>query len=94
MDQMIDSSFVVKSHHAGLVQVADLYAMILRRYAELHDYNSPEQWDGERSLIDEYAATLAKRLLPKAVRCPAKTTAACCKWYKEITPPSLLNLGN
>ncbi len=46
-DQLIDSAFAVKSHHAGLVQIADLFALILRRYAELHDFESPELWPGE-----------------------------------------------
>jgi hypothetical protein len=46
LDQLIDSSFAVKSHHAGLVQVADMYALILRRYAELHEYGYSELWKG------------------------------------------------
>jgi hypothetical protein len=89
LDQLIDSAFAVKSHHAGLVQVADLYALVFRRYAEIHDYSLPEQWNGEQSLIDEYVAVLAKRLLPKATRYPKRE---CGKWYREITPPSLRKL--
>ncbi|HWQ37092.1 MAG TPA: DUF3800 domain-containing protein [Burkholderiales bacterium] len=94
LDQLIDSAFAVKSHHAGLVQVADLYAFILRRYAELRDYESTEKWDGEKSLIDECTNILASRLLPKPTRWPARTTAPCCKWYNKIAPPSLLTLGS
>ena len=33
LDQIIDTTFSIKSHHAGLVQVADLFAFIFRRYA-------------------------------------------------------------
>lgn len=94
LDQLIDSAFAVKSHHAGLVQVADLYALILRRYAELHDYGSTELWDGERALIDGYTKTLTSRLLPRATRWPARPNSLCGWWYNEIAPSSLRALGD
>ena len=94
LDQLIDSAFSVKSHHVGLVQVADLYAFILRRYAELRDYECAESWEGEKSLIDEYTATLASRMLPKATRWPERAKAPCCKWYNNIAPASLRELGS
>ena len=94
LDQLIDSSFAVKSHHAGLVQVADMYALILRRYAELHDYGATELLEGEKSLIDGYTTTLASRMLPKATRWPATAKAPCCKWYNDIAPASLRALGS
>lgn len=93
LDQLIDTSFTVKSHHAGLVQVADLYALILRRYAELRDYGSREHWEGEESLIDEYTTILVSRMLPKSTRSPTSAKALCCKWYNEIAPASLRELG-
>ncbi len=46
LDQLIDSAFTVKSHHAGLVQVADLFAFIFRRFSEFHDFGSDEEWAG------------------------------------------------
>ena len=49
LDQIIDTPFSIKSHHAGLVQVADLLAFILRRYAEIEDYNAEEAWPGEKT---------------------------------------------
>lgn len=93
LNQLIDSAFAVKSHHAGLVQVADLYALILRRYAELNEYKSEELWDGERALINAYAETLASRMLPRATRWPSKPHAVCAKWFNDIAPLSLRALG-
>lgn len=93
LDQLIDSAFAVKSHHAGLVQVADLYALMFRRYAELHDYGQAEAWDGERSLIDGYVATLATRLLPRPTRWPARPKSAIAEWFNEMAPSSLKALG-
>jgi hypothetical protein len=94
LDQLIDSSFAVKSHHVGLVQVADIYAVILRRYAELHEYERSEEWQGEKSLIDEWVRTLASRMLPKATRWPERAKAPCSKWYNDIAPKSLRALGS
>lgn len=93
LDQLIDSAFAVKSHHAGIVQVADLFAYILRRFAELRDYGSEEAWEGERTLIEGYAKILASRLIPRATRWPARPKSLCAQWYNKISPPSLLALG-
>ncbi len=59
LDQIIDTTFSIKSYHAGLVQVADLFAFIFRRYAEIEDYGVKEEWTGEKELIDEYVESLA-----------------------------------
>lgn len=92
LDQLIDSAFTVKSHHAGLVQVADLYAFIFRRYSEVNDFGLPEEWPGERKLIEGYVDTLKSRLLPKSIRWPSRTTSGCAKWFNSIAPNSLLAL--
>jgi Protein of unknown function (DUF3800) len=68
LDQLIDSAFTVKSHHAGLVQIADLYAFILRRFVEFCDFGVPEEWSGEKQLINGYVDLLRSRLLPQATR--------------------------
>ncbi len=92
-DQIIDTTFSVKSHHAGLVQVADLFAFIFRRYAEIEDYDAEEEWPGEKALIDKYVGSLAGRLLPKSVRWPVRTGSIAAKWYNDIAPPALKALG-
>jgi len=94
LDQIIDTTFSIKSHHAGLVQVADLFAFLIRRYAEMHDYGIAEAWKGERALIDGYVSTIAGRMLPRSTRWPARTSSACAGWYNSIAPDSLKALGN
>ena len=93
LDQIIDTTFSIKSHHAGLVQVADLFAFILRRYVEIEDYDAKEAWPGEKILIDDYVDALASRLLPKSVRWPVRTGSSAAKWFNGIAPPSLRALG-
>ena len=92
LDQLIDRAFTVQSHHAGLVQVADLYAFIFRRYSEFRDFGMDEEWAGERKLIDGYVDLLRTRLLPKATRWPNKTGSKAAKWFNAIAPQSLLSL--
>jgi hypothetical protein len=48
LNQIVDTTFTIKSHHAGLVQVADLFAFIFRRYSEMKDFGKREEWLGEQ----------------------------------------------
>lgn len=93
LDQIIDTTFSIKSHHAGLVQVADLFAFILRRYTEIEDYGAEEEWPGEKALIDDYVDSLAARLLPKSTRWPTRSGSSAAQWFNDIAPPSLRALG-
>lgn len=93
-DQIIDTTFTIKSHHAGLVQVADLFAFIFRRYSELHDYGEEEEWPGERSVMDGYVRTISQSLLPRSVRWPARPSSACAKWFNAVAPDSLKVLAS
>jgi hypothetical protein len=93
LDQIIDSAFTVKSHHAGLVQVADLYAFIFRRYAEFHDYESTEMWNGEKALIDGYISTITPRLLPISTRWSKRSSNPFEKWLSVVVPNSIKALG-
>lgn len=93
LDQVIDAAFFVKSHHAGLVQVADLFAFVFRRLAEFADYGSAEVFDGERSLIEGYSASLAVRLLPRAHRWSRVKKSDCAEWFRNLAPTSLKALG-
>jgi hypothetical protein len=93
LDQIVDTTFSIKSQHAGLVQVADLFAFILRRYAEMTDFGQPEEWVGEQALIKGCAATLAERLLPRSWRWPSRQVSGSSKWFNSVAPTSLMALG-
>ena len=93
LDQIIDTTFSIKSHHARLIQVADLFAFILRRYAEIEDYGAKVEWPGERVLLDNCMGSLAGRLLPRSTRWPARTESSAAQWFNGIAPPSLKALG-
>jgi hypothetical protein len=88
--QLIDSAFTVKSHHAGLVQVADVFAYVFRRYCELRDFHIAEEWSGESHFLNECVGILSGSLLPKPTRWPARTTSACAKWLNSLAQFSLI----
>ena len=93
LDQLVDTAFTVKSHHVGLVQVADLYSFLFRRYAELEGGATREEFSGERELIGKYVGILSRSLLPKSHRWPSRTGSPCARWYSSIAPDPLLALG-
>ena len=92
LDQIIDSAFYARSHQVGLVQVADLFAFIFRRYSELHDYDAGEAFAGETDRITEWVKLLSPRLLDRPHRWPRRPTCETARWFCEIAPSSLFNL--
>jgi hypothetical protein len=94
LDQIIDSAFAVKSHHAGLIQIADLFALVFRRHSEMADYASAEEWLGERQYVSSLVATLTPRLTQASCRWPRRPQCACTRWYNALAPQSLLQLNS
>ncbi len=94
LDQIIDSAFTVKSHHTGMVQVADLFALVFRRFAEIKDFKSAEEWDGEAEYLVKLVQTLSARLTSSSVRWPKRTSSDCAAWFNRLAPPSLFALKN
>lgn len=93
LDQIIDSAFAVKSHHAGMVQVADLFALVFRRYAELRDFGSAEEWTGEADYVSALIKSLTASLTPRSVRWPKRATCDCAAWFNDVAPRSLVELN-
>ena len=90
LDQVIDTAFFAKSHIVGLVQVADFFAFVLRRYAELEQWKMAEKVTGEADFIRERAKQLAALLGASGW---AKSKASeCASWYRSVAPESLLEL--
>ena len=93
LDQIIDTPFVVKSHHVGLVQIADVFAAIFRRYSELAEYEMAEKYQGERAHFDDWVSTLSTRLISRSHRWPRRSDSQCANWYTSVAPQSLLSFN-
>jgi len=92
LDQIVDSAFFTKSHHAGLAQVADLFAFVFRRYSELDDYGLPEAYEGEREDINEFIQPLRPRLIGKQFRWPSRNVPDSSLLINRLAPQTLVAL--
>lgn len=93
LDQVIDTAFYARSHHVGLVQVADLFAFLFRRYSELRDYGRAPAYIDELDRITGWIQAISTRLLPSTHRWPKRTRDRVSSWYTAAAPKSLLALG-
>lgn len=93
LDQVIDTAFYARSHHVGLVQIADLFAFLFRRYAELHDYGREPAYAEEVERVSTWVGIIAGRLLPSSHRWPKRGREDVSSWYAGAAPASLVALG-
>lgn len=91
LDQIIDTAFAAKSHHVGMIQLADVFAYLFLRYEQLS--RTREAWDGETEQLSQWIEKLSSRLLPPAHRWPRRSTSECAAWYAEQAPAALVDLG-
>ena len=94
LDQIVDTTFSIKSHHAGLVQVADLFAVAMSADIEDRPFRtSLRNGLARQALIDGYVGALAGGSLPCSCRWPARQAGASSRWFNSIAPASLQVLG-
>lgn len=94
LDQIINTPFTIKSQHEGLVQLADVYAAILRRYVELQEDDATESREGEREQVNLWAKQLAGSFIPKSHRWPARPKVQSAAWYNSVAPLALMDLSD
>lgn len=92
LSMIIDTPFAVESHHVLMIQVADVLAGILRRYAELETYGSPERYTGERDQYSQWVTLLRPSLLGNEHRWGSGNKSECAAWYRGLAPAALLDL--
>lgn len=90
---IMDTAMAVKSHHFGMVQLADIYAFIFRRHAELVADPSLAKWPGEVALIESWIERLTPRLLKQSHRWPKRPASDLGKWYCSVAPEALSQLN-
>jgi len=76
-----------------LVQVADVFAFVFRRFSAVTDYGDTEGYDGELERLSGWINTLGGRLLSRSHRCPKKPKSEAAEAYVELIPTSLRELG-
>ena len=93
LDQVIDVPYFADSRHVGLIQVADLFAYLIRLYAELSDGVMDEKFSGELEQLGTWIHSFKTVLLPDAARWPKRPTDLYTGFLKSVAPPSLLEVA-
>jgi Protein of unknown function (DUF3800) len=92
LDQIVDSAFFTKSHHAGLTQVADLFAFVFRRYAELTEYGVEPEYEGEAEDIQALVERLTPNLIARPHRWPKHPRNDCAATFVNFAPRCLVEI--
>ena len=93
LDQVIDVPYFADSKHVGLIQVADLFAYIVRLYADITDNLAEEKFPGELQRLSDWVSLMGPVLLPDASRWPKNSKDLFTQFLTGIAPNSLLSVS-
>lgn len=93
LDQIVDVPFFADSKHILLAQVADLFAYILRTWAEIADGLLGEKYKDEGEKMKGWSERIAKNALPRSSRYPTRGRCKAAQLFWDIAPSSLRLLG-
>jgi len=88
LNQIVDTAYFVKSHHAHMVQVADAVAFVSRLHLELTVYGKAQAYDGERERIRNWFEMIKRRLITRGCVYPIGSHEIC-EFYREVAPPNM-----
>lgn len=92
LDQIVDMPNFSDSKKLPLIQVADFLAFFLRRYAELEEGCSEEQYEGERERISGWAKQIADRAIDRAHVYPKTKRNEAQEYFYRLAPESIRDL--
>jgi hypothetical protein len=93
LDQVVDVPFFADSKHILLAQAADLFAYILRTWAEIGDGLLDEKYKDEAERMKGWSERIAKIALPRSSRYPAKGRCGAAQLFWDIAPSPIRELG-
>ncbi|MGH8474154.1 MAG: DUF3800 domain-containing protein, partial [Methylococcales bacterium] len=86
LDQLIDVPHFVDSRMVALVQVADLYAYLLRRHFELASGLSTPKYADELRKVAVWGEAILAQSIPQAHIYSKKTASAASSYFKGLAP--------
>jgi Protein of unknown function (DUF3800) len=92
LHKIVDVPYFGDSKKVHLLQVADLVAYILRRYAELIDGCMPERYAGEKVKVAAWVEQITKLSHPSATRYMKSGRCQCAELFFSYAPPSIRSL--
>ena len=92
MDQIIDVPYFADSIHVILIQIADLIAYVLRRYAELEGGYARPRYRGEAARFQNWAQLIAGTAAPVACMYPQRGRGEVAQMFWDIAPNAIRTL--
>lgn len=92
LDVVVDVPFFADSKHILLAQVADLFAYVLRTFAEIADGHLAERYTDEGKKMKTWSGRIAELALPRASRYPTRGRCAAGQLFWDLAPPTLRGL--
>lgn len=92
LDQIIDVPFYADSQHISLIQIADLICYVLRRYSEIKDYGSAENYSGELARYEGWVEKIKALCIATNQRYKKRGACDTSKFFAELAPSSLTKL--
>ena len=92
LSMIVDVPYFADSRHVGMLQLADLFAYLLRRYGSLRAGLRNEEYRGEADKVARWVSQIAGQLVPDAGRWRAAGGCECSNFFRDIAPISLLDL--
>lgn len=93
LDQIVDVPFFADSKHILLAQVADLFAYILRTFAEIQDGLLQEKYVDEGAKMRTWSNRISQIALPRSSRYLAKGRCQAAQLFWDLAPLPIRQLG-
>lgn len=92
LDQIIDVPFFGDSQQVLLLQVVDVIAFILRRFAEIKEGKSNLRYKDEVNRLESWVKLIKKRLYPSSCRWASKGLNKVQTMFDKLAPNTLKGL--
>jgi hypothetical protein len=93
LDQIVDVPYFGDSQEVVLIQLADMIALLFRRYAEIKDSKTPPRYNDEEQRVSGWVAKLYERCIGRAHIYPNRARDYAAELFFKHAPPSLRALG-
>lgn len=93
LDQIVDVPYFGDSQEVVLVQLADMLALLLRRYAEIKEGLIPPRYADEEVKVTDWVERICARCIGRAHVYPSTGREKAAEMFFQHAPPSLRVLG-
>jgi hypothetical protein len=86
LDQVVDVPFFGDSQEVSLIQVADIVAFFLRRYAEIIEGLVPARYNDEPERVERWAQMIARLSIGRTMMYPSRGRDELSEIFFNLAP--------